>query len=44
MSFPTVVQGAKSFPRADLIPGADLDHYAYVKTTSHRNLFRISLP
>ncbi|MGB8478433.1 MAG: winged helix-turn-helix domain-containing protein [Acidobacteriaceae bacterium] len=36
--------GAQSVPRAALIPGADLDHFAYVKTTVHRNLFRISLP
>jgi DNA-binding winged helix-turn-helix (wHTH) protein/Tol biopolymer transport system component len=39
-----VVPGAQSFPRADLVPGKDLDHFAYVKTTEHRNLYRISLP
>jgi DNA-binding winged helix-turn-helix (wHTH) protein/Tol biopolymer transport system component len=40
----SVVPGAQSFPRANFVPGKDLDHYAYVKTTEHRNLYRISLP
>jgi hypothetical protein len=44
MADASVVPGAQSVPRADLIPGADLDHFAYVKTTVHRNLFRVSLP
>ena len=44
MADASVVPGAQSVPRADFIPGPDLDHYAYVKTTVHRNLFRVSLP
>ena len=44
MADASVVPGAQSVPRADLIPGTDLDHFAYVKTTVHRNLFRVSLP
>jgi DNA-binding winged helix-turn-helix (wHTH) protein/Tol biopolymer transport system component len=44
MANASVVPGAQSFPRADLVPGRDLDHFAYVKTTEHRNLYRISLP
>ena len=44
MADANVVPGAQSVPRADLVPGRDLDHYAYVKTTVHRNLFRVSLP
>jgi len=44
MADANVVPGAQSVPRAVLIPGADLDHYAYVKTTVHRNLYRVSLP
>jgi DNA-binding winged helix-turn-helix (wHTH) protein/WD40 repeat protein len=41
---PSAVPGAQSLDRASLIPGADPSHYAYVKTTAHRNLYRISLP
>jgi len=26
------------------VPGKDLSHFAYVKTTSQRNLYRVSLP
>ncbi|MGC1872046.1 MAG: hypothetical protein WA700_13910, partial [Acidobacteriaceae bacterium] len=44
MADANVVPGAQSVPRADFVPGADLDHYAYVKTTVHRNLYRVSLP
>ncbi|MGA8594230.1 MAG: hypothetical protein WB676_05745 [Bryobacteraceae bacterium] len=44
MSDPSVVPGAQSIGRADLIPGNDLSHFAYVNTTVHRNLYRISLP
>jgi DNA-binding winged helix-turn-helix (wHTH) protein/Tol biopolymer transport system component len=44
MADANVVPGAQSVPRADLVPGRDLDHYAYVKTTVHRNLYRVSLP
>jgi DNA-binding winged helix-turn-helix (wHTH) protein/Tol biopolymer transport system component len=39
-----VVPGAQSIPRDDLVPGTDLSHFAYVKTTVHRNLYRVSLP
>jgi eukaryotic-like serine/threonine-protein kinase len=39
-----VVRGAKSVARAELTPGKDLEHYAWVNTTVHRNLYRISLP
>jgi DNA-binding winged helix-turn-helix (wHTH) protein/Tol biopolymer transport system component len=41
---PDVVPGAQSLNRAELVPGEDVSHYAYVKTTVHRNLYRISLP
>jgi DNA-binding winged helix-turn-helix (wHTH) protein/Tol biopolymer transport system component len=41
---PRVVPGAQSLNRAELVPGEDLSHYAYVNTTAHRNLYRISLP
>jgi DNA-binding winged helix-turn-helix (wHTH) protein/Tol biopolymer transport system component len=39
-----VVPGSQSVNRALLVPGEDLSHFAYVNTTSHRNLYRISLP
>jgi hypothetical protein len=41
---PNVVRGAKSVARGELTPGWDLEHYAWVNTTIHRNLYRISLP
>jgi len=41
---PSLVQGAKLVRRAELVPGKDPDHYAWVSTTVHRNLYRISLP
>jgi Tol biopolymer transport system component len=41
---PSVVPGAQSLNRAELVPGKDPSHYAYVNTTAHRNLYRISLP
>lgn len=44
MAAPTAMPGAKSFGRADFIPGDDLSHYAYVNTTVHRNLYRVSIP
>ncbi len=44
LALPSVVQGAESVSRAWLVPGKDPDHYAWVKTTVHRNLYRISLP
>jgi hypothetical protein len=40
----SVVPGAQSISRAELVPGMDLSHYAYVNTMVHRNLYRISLP
>ena len=40
----SVAPGAESIPRALLVPGKDLAHFAYVNTTVHRNLYRISLP
>ena len=39
-----VVQGAVSVGRGDLVPGKDPEHYAWVNTTVHRNLYQISLP
>jgi hypothetical protein len=44
MAEPSVVPGAQSLDRSELVPGKDLSHYAYVNTTAHRNLYRISLP
>jgi hypothetical protein len=44
MAEPSVVPGAQSLDRTELVPGKDLSHYAYVNTTAHRNLYRISLP
>jgi DNA-binding winged helix-turn-helix (wHTH) protein/Tol biopolymer transport system component len=41
---PNVVEGSQSVQRAYLVPGKDPDHYAFVNTTVHRNLYRISLP
>jgi len=38
------VPGSVSVPRAYFVPGADPTHFAYVNTTVHRNLYRISLP
>jgi DNA-binding winged helix-turn-helix (wHTH) protein/Tol biopolymer transport system component len=38
------IPGARSVSRAALIPGRDLQHYAYVNTTVHHNLYRVSLP
>jgi hypothetical protein len=40
----SVVQGAQSVRRGELVPGKDPEHYAWVNTTVHRNLYRISLP
>jgi DNA-binding winged helix-turn-helix (wHTH) protein/Tol biopolymer transport system component len=40
---PSVVQGAESVGRGELVPGKDPEHYAWVNTTVHRNLYRISL-
>jgi hypothetical protein len=41
---PVVVSGAQEVNRAYLVPGIDPFHFAYVNTTVHRNLYRISLP
>jgi eukaryotic-like serine/threonine-protein kinase len=41
---PSAVPGAQWVNRAELVPGEDLSHFAYVNTTSHRNLYRITLP
>jgi len=38
------IKGLQSVPRALLVPGTDPEHFAYVNTTVHRNLYRISLP
>jgi DNA-binding winged helix-turn-helix (wHTH) protein/Tol biopolymer transport system component len=40
----SVAPGTQSVPRANLVPGKDPAHFAYVNTTVHRNLYRISLP
>jgi DNA-binding winged helix-turn-helix (wHTH) protein len=40
----SLIPGAQSIPRADLVPGRDPSHYVYVNTTVHSNLYRISLP
>ena len=41
---PSIVPGAQLISRAALVPGKDLSHYAFINTTEHRNLYRISLP
>jgi hypothetical protein len=41
---PSVMPGSQSVNRYELVPGEDLTHFAYVKTTAHRNLYRVSLP
>jgi DNA-binding winged helix-turn-helix (wHTH) protein/Tol biopolymer transport system component len=43
-SEPDAMPGSQSVNRAVLVPGKDLSQFAYVNTTSHRNLYRISLP
>ncbi len=40
---PDDVPGAKAIPLADLVPGKDPAHYAFVRTSVQRNLFRVSL-
>jgi DNA-binding winged helix-turn-helix (wHTH) protein/Tol biopolymer transport system component len=44
MADASVVKGAESVGRGNIVPGEDSTHYAWVNTTSHRNLYRISLP
>ena len=41
---PSVVKGSQLVLRENLVPGKDPEHFAYVNTTVHRNLYRISLP
>jgi eukaryotic-like serine/threonine-protein kinase len=41
---PSVVRGAQSVGRGELVPGKDPEHYAWINTSVHRNLYRISLP
>jgi hypothetical protein len=41
---PSLLQGAESVGRSELVPGKDPRHYAWVDTAVHRNLYRISLP
>jgi DNA-binding winged helix-turn-helix (wHTH) protein/Tol biopolymer transport system component len=44
MADSSLVKGSQSIPRAYVVPGKDPEHFAYVNTTAHRNLYRISLP
>ncbi len=41
---PDVMPGSQSVNRSEMVPGEDLTHFAYVKTTAHRNLYRVTLP
>jgi hypothetical protein len=43
MSTEDVVPGSHMVDRANLVPDNDLTRFAYVNTTMHRNLYRISL-
>jgi len=38
------IRGSFIVEQANVVPGLDPTTYAYVKTTAHRNLFRIHLP
>jgi hypothetical protein len=38
------IPGAQLIARGELVPGKDPAHFAYVNTTVHRNLYRVSLP
>ncbi|MGH9615713.1 MAG: winged helix-turn-helix domain-containing protein [Acidobacteriaceae bacterium] len=40
---PIVGKGYYSIPHGNLVPGRDREHFAYVVTTTHRNLYRVSL-
>ncbi len=44
MADPSLVPGSQSVAREELVGGKDPAHYAYIKTTVHRNLYRVSLP
>ena len=39
----SIIPGAVSVGRGELVAGKDPDHYAWVNTTVHRNLYQISL-
>ncbi len=39
-----IISGTQTIERAELVPGNDPSHFAYVNTTVHRNLYRVSLP
>ncbi len=41
---PGAVVGTRWIPKSGLIPGRDLAHFAFVKKTVHKNLFRLTLP
>lgn len=41
---PSMIPGAVSVAQGELIPGQDPGHYAWVNTTVHQNLYRISIP
>jgi DNA-binding winged helix-turn-helix (wHTH) protein/Tol biopolymer transport system component len=38
------IKGVRSVDRAGIVPGKDPEHYVWVNTTVHRNLYRVSLP
>src|SRR5207253_11380938 len=38
------VPGARRVPLAGIVPGLDPSTFAYIKTTTHRNLFRVRVP
>lgn len=40
----SAIEGAELVAGADLVPGKDGAHYAWVNTTVHRNLYEISIP
>jgi len=44
LSDPTVIPGSQMVERAELVPSVDIAHFAFVNSTVHRNLYRISLP
>jgi len=38
------IPGSQTVEQSEIVPGLDPSTYAYVKTTAHRNLFRIRIP
>jgi hypothetical protein len=40
---PSILKGADSIGRAGMVLAKDPEHYAWIKTTVQRNLYRISL-